>query len=240
MKRVWRWLIIGWVVWLAGCSSSAALPTPTPTPDPRALAAAIGRATQNSQSAHFRITLSGKPVALDSGGVTVLNSIEGDLRRPDAVLSILNITLGNAIGEIRTISLAGKQYTTNPITRQWMCLQSGSTFDPATLFAPESGIEALLANKLADVTLVGIEDLNGRPHYHLRGTLPAEPLRAISLNLLGVGPVTTDMWADQATMRASRVVLVDTATDATNPSTWTLEFSDYDKTVDVREPIQCP
>ncbi|MCS6887090.1 LppX_LprAFG lipoprotein [Chloroflexus sp.] len=240
MRQSWRWLVMSLVLWLVACGGVAAPPTPTPTPDPRALAAAIGQATQNSQSAHFRITLTGKPVALDASGVTVLNSIEGDLRRPDAVLSILNITLGNAIGEIRTVSLAGKQYTTNPITRQWMCLQPGSTFDPAILFAPDVGIEALLANNFADVTLVGIEDLNGRPHYHLRGTLPAEQLRAISLNLLGAGPVTTDLWADQATMRASRVVLVDTATDATNPSTWTLEFSEYDKTVDVREPVQCP
>ncbi|MFN3372470.1 MAG: LppX_LprAFG lipoprotein [Chloroflexus sp.] len=240
MKQIWRWLIASLVLWLVGCGGVAAPPTPTPTPDPRALASAIGQATQNSQSVHFRITLIGKPVALDAGGVTTLNSIEGDLRRPDAVLSVLNITLGNAIGEIRTVSLAGKQYTTNPITRQWMCLQPGSTFDPAVLFAPNIGIEALLANQFADVTLVGIEDLNGRPHYHLRGTLPAEQLRAISLNLLGAGPVTADLWADQATMRASRVVLVDTATDAANPSTWTLEFSEYDKTVDVREPVQCP
>ncbi|WP_322488585.1 LppX_LprAFG lipoprotein [Chloroflexus sp.] len=240
MKQSWRWLIASLVLWLVGCGGVATPPTPTPTPDPRALASAIGQATQNSQSAHFRITLTGKPVALDAGGVTTLNSIEGDLRRPDAVLSVLNITLGNAIGEIRTVSLAGKQYTTNPITRQWMCLQPGSTFDPAVLFAPDIGIEALLANQFADVTLVGIEDLNGRPHYHLRGTLPAEQLRAISLNLLGAGPVATDLWADQATMRASRVVLVDTATDATSPSTWTLEFSEYDKTVDVREPVQCP
>lgn len=240
MKQSWRWLIASLVLWLVGCGGVAAPPTPTPTPDPRALASAIGQATQNSQSAHFRITLTGKPVALDAGGVTTLNSIEGDLRRPDAVLSVLNITLGNAIGEIRTVSLAGKQYTTNPITRQWMCLQPGSTFDPAVLFAPDIGIEALLANQFADVTLVGIEDLNGRPHYHLRGTLPAEQLRAISLNLLGAGPVAADLWADQETMRASRVVLVDTSTDATSPSTWTLEFSEYDKTVDVREPVQCP
>jgi lipoprotein LprG len=91
-----------------------------------------------------------------------------------------------------------------------------------------------------NVTLVGIEELNGRPHYHLRGTLPADLLRAISLNLLGAGPVTTDLWADQETLRASRVVLVDTATDASSPTTWTLEFSDYDKAVDVREPVQCP
>lgn len=240
MKQIWRLLIASLVLGLVGCGGAAAPPTPTPTPDPRALASAIGQATQNSQSAHFRITLTGKPVALDAGGLTTLNSIEGDLRRPDAVLSVLNITLGNAISEIRTVSLAGKQYTTNPITRQWMCLQPGSTFDPAVLFAPDIGIEALLANQFADVTLVGIEDLNGRPHYHLRGTLPADKLRAISLNLLGAGPVATDLWADQATMRASRVVLVDTATDATSPSTWTLEFSEYDKTVDVREPVQCP
>lgn len=225
---------------LAGCGRPAEpTPVPTPTPTPRELAAQIGRATQASQSVHFAITLSGKPVLADAAGLTVLNSVEGDLKRPDSVLAILSVTIGGGIAEVRTVSLAGQQYATNPLTRQWQCLAPGVAFDPAVLFAPESGVEFLLQEGFDEISLVGTEDFGGSPHIHLRGSIAGEKLQPIGGGLIGAGPVQVDLWADQATMRATRLILVDTATDPAQPSTWTIEFSDYDKTVDVRAPAQC-
>ncbi|NJN16164.1 MAG: LppX_LprAFG lipoprotein [Oscillochloris sp.] len=224
---------------LSACGGRAAGPTPTPTPTPAEIAAAIGQATQASESVHFEITLSGAPVFADQSGLTVLNSVEGDLRRPDAVLAILNVTLGGAVAEIRTISLAGRQFITNPITRQWQCLEPGMAFDPVVLFDPENGVEALLQDEFSDIERLESDTIDGRSQYHLRGTLPAEPLQAISMGLLGSGPVTAELWADMETMRATRLVLLDTSSDPANPTTWTITFSDYGKTIDVREPVTC-
>jgi lipoprotein LprG len=217
----------------------AELPTPTPTPTPRELAAQAGAATQASQSVHFTVTLSGKPVSADASGLTILNSMEGDLQRPDSALAVLSITIGGAVTEIRTVAIGEQQFATNPLTRQWQCLAPGTAFNPAVLFDASQGIEFLLQNALEDVTLVGTADLAGRPHHQLRGTIPGAQLQPISLNLLGAGPVATEIFADQETMRISRIVLVDSATDPATPSTWTIDFSDYDKSVDVREPVQC-
>jgi lipoprotein LprG len=63
----------------------------------------------------------------------------------------------------------------------------------------------------------------------------------ISANSLGLGTVNGDLWADAETMRITKIVLVDPASDAANPTTLTLMFSDYDKPVDVRQPpgAQC-
>lgn len=240
MRRTIATLLAALAVLLTACGSPAEpTPVPTPTPTPRELSAAIGRATQAAQSVHFAVALSGRPVPIDATGLTVLNSMEGDLRRPDGVLAVLNVTIGGGVAEIRTVSLAGQQYITNPITRQWQCLAPGAAFDPAVLFAPDRGIEFLLQEGFSDVALVGVEELGGRPSYHLRGSMPAEALQAISLNLLGAGPVAVDLWADQESMRAARLVLVDSATDPASPTTWTIDFSDYDKAVDVRAPVQC-
>lgn len=240
MHRTIAPLLAALALLLAACGSPAEpTPVPTPTPTPRELSAAIGRATQAAQSVHFAIAVTGRPVPIDATGLTVLNGIEGDLRRPDGVLAVLDVTIGGGVAEIRTVSLDGQQYITNPITRQWQCLAPGAAFDPAVLFAPDRGIEYLLQEGFSDITLLGTEELDGRPSYHLRGTLPAEELQAISLGLLGAGPVTADLWADQETLRATRLVLVDTATDQANPTTWTIDFSDYDKTVEVRAPVQC-
>lgn len=226
---------------LAACGSPAVpTPVPTPTPTPREISAAVGRATQASESVHFVIELSGKPVAIDATGLTILSSMEGDLRRPDGVLALLNVVIGGGVAEIRTISLAGSQYITNPLTREWGCLAPGAAFDPAVLFDPDRGIEHLLQESFQDVSLVATEDLEGRPHYHLRGTIAGEQLQTISLNLLGAGPVAVDLWADVETMRATRLVLVDSASDPTAPSTWTVSFGDYGKAVEVRAPVECP
>ena len=178
---------------------------------------------------------------IDASGMLILTTLEGDLKRPNDVLALLNVTLNGAIAEIRTISLAGQQYVTNPITRQWGCLAPASAFDPAILFAPDKGIESLLQTGIQEVSLVGTEPIAGRPTYHLRGTIAGAQLQPISLNLLGAGPVAVDLWADVETMRATRLILVDTATNPTTPTTWSISFSDYDKTVTVRAPVTaCP
>lgn len=214
-------------------------PTASPTPTPREISARIGQATQAEPSVHFAISLSGAPVYADSGQVFTLNSMTGDLKRPDSVLAVLSVTSGGGVAEIRTVALGDKQYMTNPITRAWGCLMPGSAFNPAVLFDPEQGVEHLLQTGLDDVSLVGVEDLGGTPSYHLRGTIAGEKLQPISMGLLGTGPVSVELWADQASMRASKLVLVDTSSDTASPSTWTIIFSDYGKTIDVRAPADC-
>jgi lipoprotein LprG len=217
-----------------------AVPTPTaaptPTPTPAELSAQIGQATQASPSVHFEISLGGKPVFADASKLFEISSIVGDLKRPDGVLATLKASSSGGVNEIKSVSLAGKQYITNPITLAWQCLPPGSTFDPAILFDSSKGFEHLLQQQYRDVALVGSEDLAGKPSYHLRGTLPGQALRDISGTMLGAGDVKADLWADAATKRASKLVLVDSATDAANPTIWTIVFSDYEKAVDVRTP----
>jgi lipoprotein LprG len=232
------------VIFLAGLLLSACggapAATPTPTPTPREISTSIGKATQAEQSVHFAISLAGQPVYADAARLFQLNSMEGDLKRPDSVLALLSVTAGGGVAEIRTVALGGKQYMTNPITRAWACLAPGSTFNPAILFDPQLGVEHLLQTDFEEVSLVGVEDVGGKPSYHLRGTISGAKLQPISMGLLGAGPVSVELWADQATMRASKLVLVDTASDPAKPSTWTVTFSNYGKTVDVLAPTQCP
>jgi lipoprotein LprG len=218
-------------------------PTPAPTPTPTAaqLSAQIGQAMLGVQSFRFVISASGKAISTDETGTFTILSVEGDLRRPADVLATVKVRGGGSLIDIHTIALAGKQYVTNPITRQWQCAPVGSLFNPAVLFDPANGIEHLLQSEFKDVVLVGSEDIDGQPNLHLSGTLAGPPLMNISANSIGHGTVQGDLWADAATLRITKIVLVDPATDAANPTTLTLTFSDYDKAVDVRQPpgAQC-
>jgi lipoprotein LprG len=237
-------LLLAVIYLLAACDLGGATvaPTPaptilpTPTPTPAELSAQIGQATQASPSVHFEIALSGKPVFADDTQLFAISSIIGDLKRPDGVLATLKVSASGGLSEIKSVSLAGKQYITNPITLAWQCLPPGSAFDPAILFDPNKGFEFLLQKQYRDVALIGTEELAGQPSYHLRGTLPGQPLHEISGGLLGAGDVKADLWAAVATKRVSQLVLVDSATDAANPTTWTIVFSEYEKAVDVRAP----
>jgi lipoprotein LprG len=249
LRTLLLWAMAGMLLAACDLTSDSAAPTavptpsplPTPTPTPAEISAQVGQATQDSQSFHFDITLSGKPVFADAANTFAVTSIVGDLKRPDGVLATLKVSAGGGVSEVRSVSLAGKQYITNPITLAWQCVPPGATFDPAILFDPNKGFEHLLQKDFKNVTLVGTEQLAGTSNYHLHGSLPGPALNAISGGLLGAGDVQTDLWADTATMRASQLLLVDSRTDANNPTTWKIVFSDYQKVVDVQVPpaAQC-
>jgi lipoprotein LprG len=214
--------------------------TPTPTPTPAELAAGAGRATQAAKSMRFAVTVTGQPVFTDSTRLFALTAMDGAVQRPDGVLTTLRVQSAAGLLELRTVSAGGQQYITNPLTRAWQCLAPGAAFDPAALFAGGSGFEALLQDGLQDVTLAGEEDIGGRPHYHLRATVDGARLAHVTGGLIGVGPVAADLWADKGSLRLSRMVLVDSATDPAQPTTWTMTLSGYDEPVEVRAPVECP
>jgi lipoprotein LprG len=227
---------------LAGCGRTGlADATPTPTPTPAELSNRIADATSASESVHFTLVLSGKPVYADTNNLFIVSSVEGDMQRPDSALATLKVRSALTVAEVRLVSLDGRIYATNPVTRQWQCFEPGQVFDPVVLFDDKTGVTYLLRNALEDITLVGQEELAGIPHYHLRGTIAAETLSDITYGLLGVGLVQVDLWADVESLRVTQVVMVDSGTDPENPSTWTMTFSDYDKEVDVHAPVEaCP
>ncbi|NWG21644.1 MAG: LppX_LprAFG lipoprotein [Chloroflexi bacterium] len=226
---------------LVGCGGGAAAPTaiPTPTPTPAEISARAGQATRAAESMAFAITLGGQPVYSDPSRVFMLTAIDGALRRPDGVLATLKLRSAAGLTEVRTVSLAGKQYATNPLTRAWQCLAPGTAFDAAVLFDPQRGIEQLLQDGIENVALVGEEELDGRPVYHLRGAIPAERMIDISGGLIGAGAVTVDIWADRETLRLAKIMLVDQVPGAAEATTWTLVFNKYDQPVDVRAPVEC-
>jgi lipoprotein LprG len=223
---------------LASCGGGLGA-TPTATPTPAEISAQIGRATQASNSLQFQIDLTGKPVYSDSSRLFAINSITGAIQQPDGALAALSVKSALGVAEIRTVSLAGKQYFTNPVTRQWQCLAPGSAFDPAVLFDPSRGIGALFQQGVEQIELVGTETLDGHQVYHLRGSLPPDRTQPISGGLLGAGPVRAELWADTDTARARKLVLVDTVTDAEQPTTWTMTFGQYDQPVEVKAPVTC-
>lgn len=241
---VWRWLLLwlagGLLVACSGAPTPAEPPTPTPTPDPEVLARQIMDATEAAESLAFRIDFAGEPVYADPDGLFQMLDMQGGLQRPDAARATIRVRSVGSIAEIRLVSLEGQQYATNPITRDWLCFPPGALFDPVLLFDTEQGVSPLLREEFTTITLEGSEEQDGELHYHLRGTIDAAPLRQMSMGMLGAGPVAVDLWASQETLRASRIVLTDTATNPDNPSQWHVALAEYNEPVEVVAPTECP
>ncbi|HMO56499.1 MAG TPA: LppX_LprAFG lipoprotein [Roseiflexaceae bacterium] len=229
-----RWVpaVLLGLLLLAGCGGGE------PPPAPDELAAAAGRATHAAQSLRFSITIEGARVYTDDTRLFSLSRVEGQLQRPDGALATLRARSLAGVAEIRTVSLAGRQYFTNPVTRAWQCLAPGTGFDPVILFDAERGLEQLLQQQYTGVTLVGEETIDGRATYHLRGQIAGAALAAISGDRIGGDMVQADVWADRSSMQLVQIVLVSGAEGA-QPSTWTLRFSGYDEPVDLRAPVEC-
>ncbi len=217
---------------LAACTTAS----PTPTPSPHEVAAAAGERMLDTQSAHFVIEISGQLVYLDSPPTVALKRAEGDLQRPDSVRAIVRIVSFGLVSELGIIGLGDEQYVTNPLNQQWEQLPPGQGwyFDPALLFDSEYGIEAVLEG--TSWTFGPPEEIEGQPHYLLRGTLPGERLLYLTSGLIREGDVDVSIWVGQQDKYARRIQIMEPDSDPDDPTVWLITFSAFDEPVDIQPP----
>ena len=195
-----------------------------------------GDAMLQAPSFHFKIDLSGKPVVLNQATQLSLRSAEGDFARPDKMGVHLKVLVAVAAAELDMIALGNEQFLTNVLTKQWEVLPPKFGFNPAVMFDPQVGLEQLLKAGLDNPHWIGVEDLNGKSTYHVQGSISGERLQSMSGGLIGKGPIDVDLWIEPDTYLPQQAVIVDKASDAEKPTTWTMTFSSYGKDVNITAP----
>jgi hypothetical protein len=88
----------------------------------------------------------------------------------------------------------------------------------------------------AALNKVGVEDIEGRPYYHLNTTAEGDYIAWWTLGMIPEGAVVVDVWIDAETFLLRRVTLVETASDPGNPTVWRIELSAFDQPVKVERP----
>lgn len=236
MRRASLLLVgIGFLL-VVSCRTPTPGPTPTPTPSPVEIARRAGERMLSTSSLHFIIELSGRLTYLDSPPTLALKRAEGDLVRPDRVRGIVKVSSFGVVSEVAIIGLGDEQYITNPLNQQWERLPPGYGwyFDPILIFDPEHGIEPIL-NKTA-WTFGTEEEIEGQTHYRLHGGLSGEQISPLTSGMIGPGEVTVDAWVGQQDAYVRRIQIVELESDPENPTHWLIEFSAFDKPVDVEAP----
>ena len=225
-------------LFLFACQSEPA-PVATDTPEftPLEIIAQAADAVLSVETLHFSIERDGALAYIDSGNMLAFKRAQGDFQSPDRMRAIVRVITAFTPVEVGMVAIGDEQYTTDPITGEWGRLPpEWGQLNLVVIFDPETGLQQLLKDGVFDLELVGMEEIDGRLHYRISGAASGERMNDMTLGFIGQGDVELDVWVDAADYYVRRLRIVDPVTDPEDPTTWTLEFSGFGQSVEIKAP----
>lgn len=227
---VWLVALVVLVLPLSACGSQEKVPTAAE------IVQKAAKAVTDSQSFHFEITTSGAPAYLDANKTMALNTVTGDLQRPDNAQATLNVSLMGAVFEIGYIATGGQQYWTNPITGKWELVPSGLGYSPSILFDSQQGVAGVVG-KIRDLSLVGKESITGMETYHVKGVASGSDINKLTSGTIQGDNIKIDLWVNTDNFQPVRLQMEQPAASSQQSTIWTLNVSKYNESVDIKPPI---
>jgi hypothetical protein len=187
----------------------------------------------------FSITQEGPFVFLDADEMVQFGTAVGHYVSPDKAQTTVTITALGMLTEITVISLPEIQWASNPLSGVFQELPDTYLFKPTQYLDPTSGFFPSLGSGLAELIIVGeeeLEEMPGLPLTHLSGTVPGEVISEISKGLINIESMAGDLWMDTATNEVHRVVLTDTSAAEGEASVWTFDFWSFGEIIEITAP----
>ena len=237
-KAFFLFLLVLFLPHLTACKSEPA-PAATATPElaPFEIAARAAEAMLSIESLHFTVEREGALAYIDADQLLAFKRADGDFGAPDRLRTIVRVITAFTPIEIGMVALGDDQYATDPITGQWGRLPpEWGQFNLLALFDPETGLRGLLKNGILDLALVGSEEIDKQPHYHLAGRASGERMSAMTMGFIGRGDVDLEVWIGSEDHYVRRLIIVEPETDLDDPTTWSMEFSDLGEPVEINAP----
>ncbi|HZY42264.1 MAG TPA: LppX_LprAFG lipoprotein, partial [Anaerolineae bacterium] len=94
----------------------------------------------------------------------------------------------------------------------------------------------VLSGGIDEAKLVGVESIDNANVYHVTGQIDGARVQGMSGGLIGMNRVEAEVWVDGSTFVPRKAVVVDRSVDPQKPTTWTLTFGSYGKTVNIVAP----
>ncbi len=154
-----------------GGSNKPATSEPLPQPD-SVLPKAVD-SFQALKSFHFRLEHDngGSPIP---PGLTLITA-DGDVIVPDRMSAKLDAKAGQQTVNVSVIGIGDQGWITNPFSRQWQPLPSGTTIKD--IFDPAQGVKAIVGS-LQNAQVTAEENVSGTLCYRVEGSVPSEVLQA--------------------------------------------------------------
>lgn len=232
-------LFLTLIVSLTGCNKSSSVPSPTPLSPVEIISKGVDR-LKSTSGFHFTIERTGALAYIDSNNTLAVSRIDGDFVTPDRVKGKIRVSAGGFPAEVSIVSIAGQFWQTNPLNQSWEQYDPGTVFNPASLFDAQTGIQPMLQMDLSDLKLVGEEKLDkwpGQQLYHLSGLMKGERIASITYDLIGPANLNVDLWITVDTFEVDRIQIVNPVEGSEQPTTWTIDFLNYDQKADIQPPI---
>lgn len=235
------------LVILASACNPAPKATETPPPDPQSLLNKAAAEIENATSIHIKLQLTGAPSFVDPpttpggpGNFISFVSADGIYLAPDRVQAKVVARLYGIPGEVEVIAIGDDQWMRNAVLtgNLWVKRQFAPGFNAKTLISSDQGIQAAILS-FKDVKMLGVENVDGVPMYHLKGHAAGSAVEALTVDLIRGTDVLIDVYIVVDTGRVDRIIMVqpETVTDKEpKPTTWTLEIYDYNAPVTIDAP----
>ena len=188
---------------------------------------------------HFLIERTGAPAFLPGGESISIRRVEGDFVAPDKAGAVVRVIAPGVVFDVHAISMNGHYWETNPVSGKWQEYPPEQGFNPAVLFAPESGIPEILRSDLTQLTLDGVvelEDLPGLDLYEVAGQLDGRRIFNLSYGLIGPETIEVQLWIEPETYYLHRMSMVETAAGDEEPTVWSVDLWDFGKTAVISLP----
>lgn len=243
--RLMRYVLLMLILVLAACNGDSS--NDDDTPEPEALLSEAASNINEAESFRLELRQSGAPTyfsfpSFDDVDIT-LNTASAVFDSPNSILAKISVSLGGLVQDVDVIAIEDRQYYNQSVITggDWVQETLVEGFQPANLTSEELGIGNAL-NSMSNVTLVGNEEIESVPVYHIRGTVDAELARSITFGLMATasGDIQMNVYIRrEGTRHIARIELVepspaDAETDLSK--TWEIDFEGYNQPVSIQEP----
>ena len=143
------------------------------TPTAQQLIKNAQTALQKVNSYHFNLAAENA----GAGGFLVVKSADGDTIVPDKLQANADAVVLSNVVKVKIISLADKQYVTDPISGKWQ--PTTGLLDPRTLSDSKTGIIAILG-LIQNPSTPTDSNVDGKPCWNISGRLNAKDIQGIT------------------------------------------------------------
>jgi len=236
MKKLALSVIVLVALALLVIACGGAAPTPTP-PAAADILKAASTAMDGVDSVHIDMTMQ---MTMTTQGMTlqIPLTLVGDMKNPDRFKGTMKMEMMGQSVVADMIVISPTTYISESTTGAWQT----TTAEEAGLPVDPSSISGINPDDIEGLALVGEETVDGRPAYHLTGTVKTAPLGLQeSLGAGGDVNLKADYWIDKENsyMLKSTVggdIAITGEMEATINMSMLMVFSNYNEPVTIEPP----
>ena len=215
------------------CESEAPTPTATPLPNAQPILESSGKAMALLDS--FRFDMGHKNGGTPIAEGLVVKEVVGNVVKPDKLKLTWEGTFGGFFVQADVITVGGESYMTDPISGRWGTL-SGDV-NSLGFFDPAVGIASIMSD-LTEVSMAGLEAVDGVTTYRMKGKLPSRSLAPLLGTVAPDLMVDTEVWIGVEDMYLHQVVFRGRVTpDDADDIRRTIKLSSFNQPVSIEAPL---